>query len=172
MCSVEDCAKKARTSGSAYCEMHYYRLRRTGSLTRQRSWHRRGICTVDGCSRREERGGLCGQHDYRMVTHGTPDGFTAHSYRNLARGERHWSWTGADATYYAAHQRVRAARGPARHHVCVDCAVQARHWSYDHDDPNGRVSADGLPYSPDPAHYSPRCVPCHKRFDLAHRRVA
>lgn len=30
-CIVRGCGRKARSSGSQYCEMHYYRLRRTGS---------------------------------------------------------------------------------------------------------------------------------------------
>lgn len=31
-CQVEGCHRKARSAGSAYCETHYYRLRRTGRL--------------------------------------------------------------------------------------------------------------------------------------------
>lgn len=30
LCSVDQCAKPARSGGSLLCEMHYYRLRRTG----------------------------------------------------------------------------------------------------------------------------------------------
>jgi hypothetical protein len=75
-----------------------------------------------------------------------------------------------DAGYSAAHQRVRQDRGHIRQHSCIECGGQARHWSYDHDDPDERLahglSARPVAYSLDPSHYSPRCVPCHKAFDL------
>jgi hypothetical protein len=74
------------------------------------------------------------------------------------------------ADYTAAHQRVRTDRGNARDHECVDCGKGAAHWSYDHADPDERHSTqwrtEGIAFSLDPAHYEPRCVPCHKRFDL------
>lgn len=72
-----------------------------------------------------------------------------------------------DAGYSAAHARCETDRGPAKSHQCIDCGQQAQHWSYDHTDPHGRTDS-GYAYSLDPTHYSPRCVSCHKRFDLAH----
>lgn len=77
-----------------------------------------------------------------------------------------------DVGYSGAHQRVRSDRGSVRHHRCVDCGSQARHWSYDHNDPDQRWGTSGrstclVPYSLNPQNYSPRCVPCHKVFDLA-----
>lgn len=75
-----------------------------------------------------------------------------------------------DAGYGAAHDRVRRERGSATLHRCVDCGTGARHWSYDHGDPEEltAVVPGGyeVAYSLDPDHYAPRCVPCHKRFDL------
>lgn len=75
------------------------------------------------------------------------------------------------AGYEAAHGRIETDRGPAAEYRCVDCGGSARHWSYDHTDPDERLGegrwVGGLPYSLDPSHYSPRCVPCHKTFDLA-----
>ena len=72
--------------------------------------------------------------------------------------------------YGAAHGRVRSDRGDVAAMACRDCGSPARHWSYDHDDPDEMVSDDprtaGIAYSLNPDHYSPRCVPCHKRFDL------
>ena len=75
-----------------------------------------------------------------------------------------------DAGYAAAHQRVRRDRGHIGSHSCVDCGAPARHWSYNHEDPeqllaNG-LSARPVAYSLCPDFYDPRCVPCHKRFDL------
>lgn len=34
-CCIDACDKKVRSSGSPYCETHYYRLRRTGSTDKQ-----------------------------------------------------------------------------------------------------------------------------------------
>ena len=80
--------------------------------------------------------------------------------------------------YGAAHDRVKRTYGPASSHACTDCSGPAYHWSYDHEDPNERLHeyAPGryAAYSHSPDHYQPRCVPCHKRYDLGRRdaRVA
>ena len=77
-----------------------------------------------------------------------------------------------DAEYTAAHDRVYRAKGRASTHTCVDCGRPASQWSYDHTDPDERVSATvkgNPPYSLNPDHYQPRCVPCHKAFDLSPR---
>jgi ribosomal protein L32 len=55
----------------------------------------------------------------------------------------------------------------AAHHLCADCGTRAQHWSYDHNDTEEIRDDMGLPYGSDASHYSPRCVSCHKRFDLA-----
>lgn len=78
------------------------------------------------------------------------------------------------AGYGAAHDRIRRERGAPRDHECVDCGQQARHWSYEHNDPDERLGTSGyskslIAYSLNPEHYVARCVPCHKRFDLAHQ---
>ncbi len=78
------------------------------------------------------------------------------------------SWKGRDIGYTAAHYRVRACRGKASAHPCVDCGKGARHWSYNGRDPQPLVEVrDGimLRYSPDIAFYEPRCQPCHVAFD-------
>ena len=75
-----------------------------------------------------------------------------------------------DIEYGAAHGRVAADRGKATSYLCVDCGTQAYHWSYSHSDPEEVISQDartwGIAYSVNPWFYDPRCVPCHKRFDL------
>ena len=165
-CSVAGCDNPVRSSGAPHCEMHYYRLRRTGTLS-ARPWHRRGECSTPDCHEPEVRWGLCSMHAMRMKRHGDPSVVIHPKNRDLPREERNHRWTGDDATYTAIHQRVRYRRGPASRQLCTDCGRQARHWSYDHADPDGRVSDEGLPYSLDVAHYVPRCVSCHKQHDLA-----
>lgn len=88
-------------------------------------------------------------------------------------GDRTLHYRTDDAGYTAAHARCKKDRGPIATHSCVDCGTQAQHWSYNHTDPDERLGTSGrslepVPYSLDPNHYSPRCVPCHKRFDLGH----
>ena len=86
-------------------------------------------------------------------------------------GDRRIHRRTTSAGYSAAHQRCRNDRGLPHEHQCIDCGRQAQHWSYNHDDPNEVLGTSGrstspVAYSLDPRHYSPRCVPCHKRFDL------
>lgn len=73
-------------------------------------------------------------------------------------------------TYVAVHLRLASDLGSASRHACVDCYSPALHWSYDHADPNElhseHIATMGIAYSTNPRHYVPRCVPCHKRFDL------
>lgn len=78
-------------------------------------------------------------------------------------------------TYAAAHERLRTDLGSASSHQCTDCGETAYHWSYDHDDPNEmyeRIGTTLIAYSPIQSHYAPRCVPCHKRYDLGHLNSA
>lgn len=76
-----------------------------------------------------------------------------------------------DIAYCSAHDRVRNDRGRIATQSCVNCGDQAHHWSYNHTDPNESlaygISKNPVAYSTDPAHYSPRCVTCHRRFDVA-----
>lgn len=81
------------------------------------------------------------------------------------------NWRGDAIGYGAAHERVRAAHGPASLHMCAHCSErQARHWAYDRTDPRERRTLgqrDCGPFSVNPDRYIPLCAACHKRFDLA-----
>lgn len=101
-------------------------------------------------------------HAERVRRHGDPQ------VSNTGSGAANPRWRGDAVTYAGAHLRIRAVRGPASEHGCIDCGRPAAHWSYDRSDPHERAGPDG-PYSTDSQHYQPRCVPCHKRFDLAAR---
>lgn len=81
------------------------------------------------------------------------------------RGSNGGTWQGDDIGYSAAHMRLQSQRGNASQHVCVDCGIEASHWSVNRDAPRLREQ-HGWPYSPDPMDYVPRCVGCHKRYDL------
>jgi hypothetical protein len=77
-----------------------------------------------------------------------------------------------DIVYATAHDRVRSDKGRVQDYPCIGCGNLADHWSYNHDDPDELhqegLSAHPVAYSVKPEHYSPRCVTCHRRFDVAH----
>lgn len=122
-------------------------------------------CSVDGCDRRHAARGYCLNHYRHVRKGGHPD-----HVGQPPRGEDNPAWRGSDVGYTGAHMRLRAARGSARQYACVDCEGPAKHWSYNHRDPGELTTDKGVAYSGDPTMYDPRCVPCHKRFDLARPR--
>lgn len=125
-------------------------------------------CASEGCEGIAKNSRWCRKHRARIERHGNPDIVIAPEDRNLATGARNPNWTGEDATYAAIHQRLRRRRGPARNYSCVDCGGAAAHWSYSREyGCNARLGEFG-PYSVDIDEYDPRCVACHKKFDLAH----
>jgi hypothetical protein len=165
-CSVPKCESLVRSSGSVYCEMHYGRVRRTGDLEAQRRWRvSGGPCSVEGCEESDRDIGMCMKHATRMRRHGDPTVFIAPEARKKLVGPENPAWIGEDVSYAGAHGRVRLAKGSASNYLCTDCGVDAAQWSYDRLDPDERQDEKG-PYSTDPSHYVPRCVPCHKQFDL------
>lgn len=86
-------------------------------------------------------------------------------------------------SYHAAHDRLKAARGPASNWRCVECGKRARHWAFVSGslyEQRGPVHRPGRPdcvmsWSPNPADYRPLCISCHvaeRRSDdpATHRR--
>ena len=162
-CSVPDCQTKP--FGRGFCLKHYARWYRHGSpLHVDREYRQsRGECTADGCSNIDSGPhGYCQKHHTRITRHG--DALFVGKPK-VRIGEENSSWTGVNASYAAVHQRLRVQRGSARNYTCTDCNGTALHWSYDHADKNSKESEYGL-YSCDLSHYVPRCVRCHKRFDM------
>lgn len=112
-------------------------------------------CEVEDCAKVAGKGlRLCYMHRARLKRTGTTDPW---------RGPNR-SWRGDDIGYWSAHGRARTAKGPAKEHRCVACGEQAAEWAYDHADPNARIERLQV-FSPDPEHYLPLCVSCHRRFD-------
>ena len=71
-----------------------------------------------------------------------------------------------DVSYHHVHVRLRAERGRASDRLCEDgCGRQAKHWAYDHSDPDQLLSPEGWPYSTNPDNYWALCPSCHKRHD-------
>lgn len=147
-CTVDGCGKSHKAAG--LCSMHYERTRRTGSVDIPHPWQQG--CSVDGCDRKHSGNGYCSLHYVRMKRKGTVE------YVGQPRIQ--------DPNYYTVHGRLTRDLGPASRRQCVDCGNQAMHWSYNNDDPDECTSSTGLRYSPNGDAYQPRCVPCHRRFDL------
>lgn len=169
-CSLPDCAKPVKRGG--YCYGHYMKNWRYGTPTPEfpsrvvdLAGQRFGTLVVVERVRHQWRC-FCDCGASRLVSAGdlnrTGDGTTC--------GDRTEHHRRDDAGYTAAHQRCRSDRGRVQLHDCIDCGRSAQHWSYNHDDPDERLaiglSANPVAYSLNPEHYSPRCVRCHKRFDL------
>ena len=158
-CQAEGCRNPTRSAHSEWCEKHYGRLRRRGSLDVDLIRIPDAKCVTEWCARKAERtDGLCRACNARVRARGTVDYV---GYRT----------PDDEATYDTIHQRLRQRYGSASNYPCVDCGGVARHWAYNHDDEDAKCGlAAGTPYvlrfSVKLEHYSPRCVPCHKRFDL------
>lgn len=164
-CSVQECTAKVRSGRATMCDKHYFRVRRNGTLkltNPQRA--QRGVCIIDGCTKPDVgRHGYCNKHYSRKIRNGDPELLLGGP--TPKRGPDNGMWRGDQIGYGAAHDRVKRIHGSASQHKCADCPAQAAHWSYNHDDPDELRAPQGA-YSHKADHYSPRCVPCHKRFDL------
>lgn len=164
-CDAPECASPRRSTGAQWCEKHYYRMRRNGTLEAAPKRSQRGLCAIEGCGQLDTGAhGLCSKHHTRVIRHGSPHTVKKTGVKTV---EDHPKYKGDNVGYRGAHERVRALRGSASTHSCIDCGTQASHWSYNH---NGRHEniRDGLTYGVDVTDYEPRCIPCHKRFDLEH----
>lgn len=164
LCSVEGCGR--RMKGHRLCRLHLERLKATGSTDDPVTLP--ATCSVEGCGRpRKSRDGLCALHYVRQRKHGSVDAVK----KKGRSGPRK-----AEVGYKTMHQRVKAARGPAREHACSECGGQAIEWAYDHADPDqieelvtwGHGKQHLAHFSLDPEHYRPMCRSCHRAFDAAH----
>lgn len=174
-CSVPGCERDVMCK--QLCTGHYARLRRVGSVQADKPlqpWRvglNEGICTIDGCEKPKETKGLCGTHYMRLKRHGDPTVAIKPDERALPKGEDHWKWQGDQASYWAVHDRLKKAWGPAKNYDCMTaCGRKAQQWAYDHEDPNEIPSKEG-PYSADLHRYMPMCISCHKSMDLAYLRT-
>lgn len=114
-------------------------------------------CTVPGCAGQHVARGYCRPHYVRWRRHGDPRAEVPVAHR--VRGA---------VSYWSAHRRVRAERGPATAQRCAECRAPAAVWSYDGTDPDERTDpAQGRRYSLDPGRYRPRCRSCSSGLDPA-----
>lgn len=171
-CSVEACSKPIKRS--KYCYGHYMKNWRYG--TPEPFWPDRW---VDEIGNRYGTLVVCVREGSKWLCKCDCGETRLASAGELHRtGERNTCGTPGkhlsdDVGYNGAHARIVSMHGTAKNHNCFDCGEPALHWSYNHSDPDEKVavglSANPVAYSTDPAHYSARCVPCHKAYDLGRR---
>jgi hypothetical protein len=115
------------------------------------------LCKEDGCERPVIARGLC-KRDYERM-------------RQQVIAATGKPPTPIDTRLPVVNYRQAHARlGPASAYPCstVGCERQAANWAYDGQDPNELVGDgpnDGNPYSINPEHYMPLCLPCHRWID-------
>lgn len=148
VCQIPDCTRPRRYRH--HCGVHYEALRLAAAPP----------CSAEGCDRPAAARGVCKRHHGALRRAGDVRPMSEY------RGDRHPGWKGGTVSYSAAHSRVDAALGAPADHLCVDgCGRRADDWSYDQCDPAELRDRRHGAYSPDPAHYAPRCRPCHLSFD-------
>ncbi len=171
-CAVDKCARtsQCRANGLSVCLLHYKRWKSKGEFGKAEPLavylKVKSACAVDGCETMQSGANpYCLKHATRMRRHGDPERVIPPEEKTILRGAQNPMWSGANATYAAVHQRLRRTRGLASEYKCDTCDSNAAQWSYDHSCTDERNSKEG-PYSVNLERYRPRCVPCHKKFDL------
>lgn len=117
------------------------------------------ICTVDGCinAKRSPGSAYCGTHYQRLRLTGS-----VQADNPIVPHQQHDPNT---PPYRTVHKWLQNERGRADEHDCVRCGRPARHWAYDHSDPDERVGSDGRTFSNDLSRYQPMCQTCHQQWD-------
>lgn len=151
------------------CQKHHMRVYRYGHTDGLRPRRKqRGVCRIEGCGQVDTGPHqLCSKHHARWQRNGDPEVLRGALVR---AGSDNPNWRGSQAGYRAIHERVRRCRGSASAYPCVNCGGRAHHWSYNHQDPNEFEvrHPNGSTYpAGSPDYYDPRCVRCHKAFDLS-----
>ncbi len=133
-------------------------------------------CDTTGCGNRAQsnsEGSLCSRCLWRRDHWGTVDE-SGRPKIEWPSGEAHYAWKGDSIGYSTAHARTQRVRGKATECSCTDCGQQASEWSYRGGSTREVVGPNSqgvvMAYSPDPDDYEPRCIPCHRVFDLDRRR--
>lgn len=146
-CSVEGC--EGSHFGKGYCNLHYNRMRRSGTTDLVLVERETRVCEVDGCDEKHWSSGYCSMHYRRAKRTGVPG----------PAEKMHVFIKGVVTSYSAAHAKLVRERGPASQFPCTDCDKQAEEWSYRHNEPGT------FAWSDNPYDYDPRCRSCHRRFD-------
>lgn len=162
-CKIDGCDRPSK--GRGWCGTHWLRWRNHGDPTVVLrvgvDYQVKPPCAVDGCPRPHHAKGYCSMHLVRFNKHGDPSIVAPIAGRPLK---------GDAPTWAAVHKRLERQLGRASERECIDCGGPAKEWSYTYGANDELVDAKGLRYSEDFTFYAPRCIPCHRRYDMAHPR--
>ena len=154
-CAIAGCEKPRH--GNVYCTEHHTRWKRTGDpLTPLKRQPNVGNCTVKGCDQPSRKTGWCASHYAQWKRYGEVKPFI-------------YKW--GEGLYAPMHALLARQMGSARTFPCVECGTQADEWSYNYDDPDEITDEthSGCVFSRKLESYSPRCIPCHRKFDANQR---
>lgn len=136
-CHPDGCARTARKAG--WCEMHYQRIRATGSAGPARKLTRWGeaaaVCRIDGCDEPGRANDLCDVHYQRVRKSGEvgPAGLlkrrTTAELRSYTLGQRHRFYKYGLTP--AQFDQILATQG-GRCYICRTDKPTAKGWSVDH----------------------------------------
>lgn len=172
VCSVPECDRETRSwaGDMRVCLMHFKRWKKYGDVTvKLRNYHP-GVpyqaCELDECETTQyQRRPYCRKHWERYSRHGNPHTVLKPSTATRPTGPAHHNWT-ETPSYFAVHLRIKARRGSAGLHECP-CGKRAKQWAYNHAAVD-ELFEEGMPYSANLNDYTPMCVSCHKKLDMAH----
>lgn len=117
-------------------------------------------CSVPDCDRMVLARGWCSMHWHRNWKNNRPE------HGRFGPPQPKQKPMAEDVSYHHVHVRLRAERGRASDRMCEDgCGRKAKHWAYDHSDPNALRSPEGFPYSTDLSNYWALCSSCHQKHD-------
>ena len=92
-CEAPKCGQRARTPGAKWCEKHYCRMRRNGSLDEAATPINQQPCSVRDCTspaRKSVEGvAYCGRHAHRVKRYGDPAITLRTARRTFEVGERY-----------------------------------------------------------------------------------
>lgn len=136
------------------------------------------FCSDDSCNTplgKTNRSGLCQYHrNKRNIEKYRADGkfksyYVPRTGSDPRKGTvRHGN---TPCSYKTAHQRVRNNRGHPSGYSCTSCSGVAQEWSYIGgavDEQNGwsdSTKRTWVSWSPNPEHYQPMCIGCHRTYD-------
>jgi hypothetical protein len=152
LCSVPGCPNK--NYAKALCQMHFMRMRQTGTTDLRPHAPRQPAPCLAGCGRPAAALGWCKAHYTRNSTTGQVGGPDIRPQK-----------LNGHVGYSMARRVLNEVRGFAKEHGCVDCTKTATGWTLRPDawvyrETEGQYA--GLPYSLEVWQYEPRCR-YHKR---------
>lgn len=189
ICNREGCTKPVQVKKRGLCKNHF----QVWAIKHKPKGKK--PCAVEGCTGHNYARGYCQNHYEKNRKYGQPEG-PVREVTLCECGKEAFSKNKCKACYASwwyynrplvpedhfktlpqshgvAHYRVRAVRGHANTHTCLDCGGSATDWSLKHDankmaDQSSSSRTNGALFSQSVWDYDARCRDCHKAYDAKH----